>query len=116
MFNSNRSWAASVSGVLVGFMLHSQIVMSSPSDDPSTIRLSFADLDLSRPADAQTLYLRIKRAARIVCDATRSDWDVARLRHWKECFAKAIDDAVSRIDRPTLTALHRGETRATPAG
>jgi len=31
---------------------------------------------------------------------------------FRKCYDKAIADAVAQIDRPSLTALHREETRS----
>lgn len=76
-----------------------------------SVTVSFADLDLSKPAGAQTLYKRIRAAARRVCGPV--DTHVA-VRRWSgECFETAIDDAVAKVDRPSLTALHKEDTSRT---
>jgi UrcA family protein len=74
--------------------------------------VSFADLDLSKPAGAQTLYKRIKAAARHVCGPVDNYTFVTPANAFRQCYAKAIADAVAQIDRPSLTALHREETRS----
>jgi UrcA family protein len=74
----------------------------------------YADLNLSSEAGARTLYQCIRRAARIVCI---KPGDAARFGNpnYRECIHKAVDDAVAKINQPTLYALHRfGKTR--PSG
>ena len=72
--------------------------------------VSYADLDLSKPAGAQTLYKRIKAAARVVCGPA-DHYSYMTPKAFRECFETAIADAVAQVDRPSLTALHRVETR-----
>ena len=77
--------------------------------------VSFADLDLSKPAGAQTLYKRIKAAARVVCGPV-DHYSYMTPKAFRECFETAIADAVAQVDRPSLTALHRVETSRTARG
>ena len=74
--------------------------------------VSFADLDLSKAAGAQTLYKRIKAAARNVCGPADNYTFVTPSKAFRKCYDKAIADAVAQIDRPSLTALHREVTRS----
>jgi UrcA family protein len=73
--------------------------------------VSYADLDLSKPAGAQTLYKRIKAAARNVCGPVDQYTFQTPSKVFRECVDKAVADAVAQVDRPSLTALHREETR-----
>ena len=72
-----------------------------------SVTVSFADLDLSKPAGAQTLYKRIRAAARRVCGPV--DAHIAVRRSSGECLGTAIADAVAQVDRPSLTALHEAD-------
>ena len=66
----------------------------------------FSDLNLSSDAGIRTLYQRIRGAAQRVCgDADRS----LRLEqpNYQTCVRKAVDDAVSQVNKPALTAMHR---------
>jgi UrcA family protein len=69
--------------------------------------VSYADLDLSKPAGAQALYSRIKRAAREVCGSPDYYRYVSPPEAWRKCVDTAIADAVAKVDRPSLTALHQ---------
>jgi UrcA family protein len=70
-----------------------------------SVTVSFADLDLSKTAGAQTLYKRIKGAARRVCGTK----DRYTQESWRKCIEDAIANAVAQVDRPSLTALHKEE-------
>ena len=76
-----------------------------------TQSVSYADLDLSKPAVAQTLYKRIKAAARHVCGPVDNYTFVTPSKAFRQCYEQAIADAVAQVDRPSLTALHREEAR-----
>lgn len=65
----------------------------------ATVR--FADLNLASPPDVAELYRRIEYAARKVC--------MEHVRDREECTRRAISNAVTKIDRPVLTAFHRGK-------
>jgi UrcA family protein len=65
-----------------------------------------ADLDLDRRTDAQTLYERIRYAARTICSTDELSFDAQKRRHWRECVESAIDDAIEQVNAPLLMALH----------
>jgi UrcA family protein len=68
--------------------------------------VSFADLDISKPAGAKTLYGRIVTAANHVCRESASR-DVFNRDGFKECRCVdlAIDKAVKDVNAPALSAL-----------
>jgi UrcA family protein len=75
---------------------------------PSTV-VSYANLDLSQPRDAQVLYSRIRRAADLVC-ANYVGYDLAASTQHDTCVMRAVDDAVRVVNRPVLDAVHRAHT------
>ena len=99
---------------VAAFALCTCLVAYNASAEPEakSLAVSYADLDLSKPAGAQTLYKRIKKAARVVCGPVDNYTFVTPARKFRQCYEKAIADAVAQVDRPSLTALHRDETRA----
>jgi len=97
---------------IAALALSACLVAYNASAQPNAQTVSFADLDLSKPAGAQTLYKRIKAAARHVCGPVDNYTFVTPANAFRQCYAKAIADAVAQIDRPSLTALHREETRS----
>jgi UrcA family protein len=98
---------------IVAFAICSCVTAYSASAEPSvkSQRVGFADLDLSKPAGAQTLYKRIKAAARHVCGPVDRYAYTVSPQSFRQCYEKAIADAVAQVDRPSLTALHTQETR-----
>ena len=67
-----------------------------------TVRAS--DLDLTAVADVETLYRRIRSAAMSACRADAAAWDVKRVLHRRQCVESAVEEAVSRLDVPLLSA------------
>lgn len=83
------------------------------ADEPATesnIKVKFRDLDLSKAEGAAALYQRIERSARLVCTDSSSPYDAGRVETFQRCYQSAIQDAVSKINQPQLTALHREKT------
>jgi UrcA family protein len=67
--------------------------------------LKYSDLNLSKPAEAAELYVRIKIAAQEVC--RRFDGrDLQSQNYFHQCVHQAIVDAVAKVDRPTLYAAY----------
>jgi UrcA family protein len=66
--------------------------------------VSYADLDISKPAGAKVLYHRIKAAANEVCGYSVSG-DMGSSRRQYDCVQATIDKAVKDVDSPALSAL-----------
>jgi UrcA family protein len=72
--------------------------------------ISYSDLNLAKPADAAVLYSRLRNAADTVC----GEYDIRALRDTQQhaaCAARALSDAVARVNDSALTALHAGDRR-----
>jgi UrcA family protein len=77
---------------------------------PLKYAVRFQDLDLSRMEHVTTLYGRLLQAARALCEPSRSPGMTVSAEPAAEaasCVDKAIDDAVTRINRPLLTQYRR---------
>jgi UrcA family protein len=68
-------------------------------------KVSFADLDISKPAGAKTLYGRIVAAANHVCRDTENMGLYPDVFKERQCINQAIDNAVKAVDAPALSAL-----------
>ncbi len=67
--------------------------------------VSTAGLDLGKPADAQTLYTHLRRAADDVC--TRSTRvDLVQFDDPRACFEKALGSAVRQAHAPLVTQAY----------
>jgi UrcA family protein len=67
----------------------------------------FGDLNLTTDDGAQTLYKRIKVAAHQVCEGADDRFGYSEYR---KCMKKAVDEAVAKVDRPTLHLVHQSRT------
>jgi UrcA family protein len=107
--NSFKSITAAFVAVL-GLLGSAQVPAGEPA---KSIKVSFADLDLSTQAGAATLYHRIRGAARTVCGDEGSSYTDKAI--WRACFNRAVGDAVAKVNNPQLTALHQGKSPSVTA-
>ncbi|HUQ08796.1 MAG TPA: UrcA family protein [Steroidobacteraceae bacterium] len=72
-----------------------------PTDDAAySVTVQFADLDLTRKPGIATLYVRIRGAARRVCEQQA---ERLATQSYPVCVKRAVSAAVARIDRPMLS-------------
>lgn len=83
------------------------------ADPTPAVVVSYQDLNLSRPADARTLYRRLEQAASESCGTEPAGIDLARHQAWMRCYQGALDSAVLQVRAPELLAIH---ARARAAG
>ena len=80
--------------------------------EPHSVKVAFRDLDISRPAGAQTLLTRIERAGRQVCGPPPSIRESREMADFKRCRTEAVANAVRDVQSPMLTALYEGKVGA----
>ena len=80
---------------------------SVAAKDPVTIayRVTTQGLDVGQPAGAHELYLRLQRAAEVVC-AHGMRVDLAPLADPKGCYERALGDAIRSAKLPLLTQVY----------
>jgi UrcA family protein len=78
-----------------------------------SIAVRYADVNLATVAGATTLYQRIQGAARLVCGG--EDRSLAAQHAWEQCYQNAVAEAVTRVNSPTLTAVHLSREAPTTA-
>ena len=109
-FKSTRdsSYRLAILAVL-GLLGSAQVLADEPA---KSLKVSYADLDLSTQAGAATLYSRIRSAAKTVCG-----YDDSSYRHFAftRCFKQAVGNAVAQVNNPQLTALHQGKSPSVTA-
>jgi UrcA family protein len=81
-----------------------QVTARAADDGLPSKRVSYADLDISKPAGAKVLYSRIVAAARQVC-AVNGYKDLGTMKQVNRCTDHAIDNAVKDVGSPALSAL-----------
>ncbi|MGH8286952.1 MAG: UrcA family protein [Steroidobacteraceae bacterium] len=100
--------ALAAAAVSLGLSLATAAVLAAPATyDQRIIEVEYGDLDLSSTGGAAALYRRLEAAAHDAC-AEGDSRDARAAARVRECERQAIAGAVARVDRPTLTALHRG--------
>ncbi len=100
--NTTRAAAFFLCGAIAVFTL--QVTARAADDGLPTRRVSFADLDISKPAGAKVLYGRIVRAAKEVCQNTGYQ-SLGMNQMVNRCVDHAIDNAVKDVGSPALSAL-----------
>jgi UrcA family protein len=91
---------------------------AEPGDAVRTRTVKAWDIDFANPEDVQTLYGRVREAARDVCRTeARSHWKATRIvpsRVWTQrCTDEAVAKTVRHIGNPLLATLHETTTRGT---
>jgi UrcA family protein len=87
-----------------------QAVADAPQLNVRTVKVSYADLDITTGKGSAVLYGRIRRAASRVCAPLPAPREIRRYQQWKECQSSAISNAVATVNQPVLTAMHRSRT------
>jgi UrcA family protein len=80
-----------------------------------SVHVSYVASDLTRPEAALVLYQRIQRAARVACNGADIR-DLTAYTVFKQCFDRAVDEAVAKVDATVLTAVHRSKTQRNAPG
>jgi len=70
--------------------------------------INYSDLDLSRPAGADAMLARIKRAASIVCGERSDPVRLTRSKRFRACIAQTMDATVKQVNAPLVTARYVG--------
>lgn len=79
-----------------------------PADDDAAflqVTVSYADLDLNRPAGADVMIARVRRAAQSVCRADLFRGHT-RVRQVRQCVRSAMTGAFAQVDAPLVTTRY----------
>jgi UrcA family protein len=99
----NTVAAAMIFSVLSGASTITNAVLSEV--DVESVRVSYADLDLTSSEGQHSLYQRLRGAAQDVCGEEYSK--VARkVRENRECREFALQKALRKVGNPSVAALH----------
>jgi UrcA family protein len=73
-----------------------------------SIKVSYADLNLEKEADALSLYRRLKQASKQACDyrGLNIARSIDRITETRQCYQSALAAAVEQIDNEMVTKLH----------
>ena len=84
-------------------------------DDPISVKVSLADLNMASEAGAQTALARIRFAANQACGGDLSDQTLGEQMQFRSCAKQAVQRAVASINQPALTAVSQGRHVTTMA-
>ncbi len=95
--------------VAVGITLPVAASAGDPSkDEESSVKVSYADLNIDSEAGARVLYSRLKRASEKAChvESLTEHGSVDRARNARVCYEEVLSDAVANIDSAALSRIH----------
>ena len=98
---------AAAIGATFLMLLTVDVRAAEPEAPPPSITVHYSDAAFGTVDGTAKVYRKLKTAARKVCGINEGgrltlDQGIAA----RECFDKALADAVRRIDRPMLTTVH----------
>jgi UrcA family protein len=82
-----------------------------PKGNPPSVTVRFSDLAMADTANAAKVYRKLRNAAAKVCGMNRGAESLQMQIAQRECFDAALADAVRKVDRPALTAVHDASSR-----
>jgi UrcA family protein len=100
--------AAAFTGLAVGF---AAACPAEGSTDAPEATVKFADLNVSSPQGAASLYSRIRGAANTVC-RTLEGRDLTSKTLFDRCVQKAIADAVNQVNQAQLYEVYNAKNKA----
>lgn len=84
---------------------HSQAAAAA-NRETSSVTVHYGDLNLSKPRDVDTLYIRLHNSAKDVCGDDEDVVEIWKLDTIARCEQQAMENAVATIRSPMLTALY----------
>jgi UrcA family protein len=76
------------------------------------IAVKYSGEQLNNEADAQTLYKKLRVAARSICGGGASGYVTLEVRtRTQRCEKQVLNDAVGKINQPLLTTVHQSKSK-----
>ena len=81
-----------------------------PFYEDAKVTVSYADLNLKNEEGVRVLYRRLQHASKEVCGITSLNivGSIRYRQETKQCYRKALAEAVEKIDNEELTRIHTG--------
>lgn len=106
MKNQSRTIASILATAIVAFAGVSKggaALAAEPVTYSKTV--TYGDLNLDSAEGASVLYTRLRHAAREVCSPVEGR-ELTLWSAWQTCVNDALNSAVAKVNKPTVTALH----------
>ncbi len=68
-------------------------------------KVSYADLDLSKPQGVESLYGRLRSASHVVCQPLEGR-SLQSHAQWSSCVSTSLTDAINLVNNSNLSAYH----------
>jgi UrcA family protein len=94
--------------VATGLAFVGSAAVAAPQTESREATVNYADLDLESAAGIESLYARIRSAAKKVC-GTAEIRDITAQADMRACRVAAIDKAVAAVGNEALAARHVGK-------
>lgn len=109
MGKTNRK-SGLLSLLLAGAAIPAIATAAAPTQiDDTSIKVSYADLNIESEAGASVLYLRLRRASEEVCGIRVHEINGSLVNSKaRACFREALEAAVDKVDSDALKKIHSG--------
>lgn len=107
MFRNGGKYAALallVTGTFAGALGSTATYAEPNAAETVSIEVVYSDLDLNSVAGVETLYQRLRGAARSACGD--SGKRISEIVAYRACYDRALETAVSGFNSVRLTAIH----------
>ncbi|MDX1488923.1 MAG: UrcA family protein [Acidiferrobacterales bacterium] len=73
-------------------------------------KVTYSDLNVDKQSGAAQLYRRLQLASKRVCgvESIKNAGGIREVSDQRRCYRNTLDEAVAKINNPTLTKLHQG--------
>jgi UrcA family protein len=109
--NARYVVAFSVAAFALGASASTQAADLIAEVGPAKTVVSYADLDLSKVADARSLYVRLQRASNKVCGKYEDVRNLRMKRISDVCYQQTMARAVDSVGHATLSAVYAADER-----
>jgi UrcA family protein len=99
--------------LLAGLLLFAPAALAQKTVTTS-VTVDYSDLDISRPAGAETLMTRLESASKKICGRRPMQVRFEQLEQYLQCRSSVVEDAVRRIDQPVVTMAFENSTGRKP--
>lgn len=79
--------------------------------DVQKTTVQYSDLDLSKQADAQTLYGRLQRASDRVCAQYKEPLNLSKMKLYNACYQDTLARAVDNVGHAAVKAVYAADER-----
>jgi UrcA family protein len=97
--------------VATGLAFATSAAVAAPQTETRELTVNYADLNLESAAGIESLYARIRSAAKNVC-GTAERYELRAKAEMRACRESAVANAVAKIDNAALAARHAGKQEA----